>query len=53
MESTGNGLREELTKLKQLYVQKERQFQHELRKREKEFEKFFEPINKWQIDGKE
>lgn len=39
MESSGNGLRDELTKLKQLHVQKERQFQHELRKREKEFEK--------------
>lgn len=39
MESVGNSLRDELTKLKQLYVQKERQFQHELRKREKEFEK--------------
>ena len=39
METVSNGLRDELTKLKQLHVQKERQFQHELRKREKEFEK--------------
>lgn len=28
-----------MTKLKQLYAQKERQFQHELRKKEKEFER--------------
>lgn len=28
-----------MTKLKQVYAQKERQFQHELRKKEKEFEK--------------
>lgn len=39
LETSSNALREELTKLKQIYVQKERQFQHELRKKEKEFEK--------------
>lgn len=39
MESSAHSLREELSKLKQLYSQKERQFQHELRKKEKEFEK--------------
>ena len=39
MDSSSASLREELTKLKQLYAQKERQFQHELRKKEKEFEK--------------
>ena len=39
METTAHALRDELQKLKQIYVQKERQFQHELRKKEKEFEK--------------
>jgi hypothetical protein len=39
MESAAHLLREELSKLKQVYVQKDRQFQHELRKKEKEFEK--------------
>lgn len=39
MESSVTNYREELTKLKQLYTQKERQFQHELRKKEKDFEK--------------
>lgn len=39
MESVTNGLKDELMKLKQLHLQKERQFQHEIRKREKEFEK--------------
>ena len=39
MESSTNSLRDELNKLKQVYAQKERQFQHELRKKEKEFEK--------------
>lgn len=39
LESTSTNVREELTKLKLVYVQKERQFQHELRKKEKEFEK--------------
>lgn len=39
MESSAHLLREELSKLKQIYAQKERQFQHELRKKEKEFEK--------------
>jgi hypothetical protein len=39
LESSAHSLREELLKLKQIYVQKERQFQHELRKKEKEFEK--------------
>lgn len=39
MEGSANSLRDELNKLKQIYAQKERQFQHELRKKEKEFEK--------------
>lgn len=39
MESSAHLLREELSKLKQIYAQKDRQFQHELRKKEKEFEK--------------
>ncbi len=39
MESTAISLRDELTKLKQVCLQKEKQYQHELRKREKEFEK--------------
>jgi hypothetical protein len=39
METAAHLLREELSKLKQVYVQKDRQFQHELRKKEKEFEK--------------
>ena len=39
MESLTHSLREELSKLKLVYSQKERQFQHELRKKEKKFEK--------------
>lgn len=39
IEGVSTGLRDELTKLKQICSQKDRQFQHELRKKEKEFEK--------------
>jgi X breakpoint 2-interacting protein len=39
METATASLRDEIAKLKSVYVQKERQFQHELRKKDKEFEK--------------
>lgn len=39
LESSAISLRDELTKLKQVCLQKEKQFQHDLRKREKEMEK--------------
>ena len=39
LELSAHCLREELTKLKQTFTQKDRQFQHEIRKKEKEFEK--------------
>lgn len=39
LESSAVSLRDELTKLKQVCLQKEKQFQHDLRKREKEMEK--------------
>lgn len=39
LELNAHSLREELTKLKQTFAQKDRQFQHEIRKKEKEFEK--------------